>query len=241
MNQRLLAILLLTAAVLAGTASAALFGGDDRVILATGTGSVIGTPDRAQISLAIVTQNADVKAAQQENSARMTQVIDALVATGIPRDALKTTGYSIYPVYNYDTPEKDGSVPKIQSYRVTNTLAVTLHDVSLVGDVIDTGVANGVNEASSIRFMLSDEQAQAIRAEALKEAAARAGSDATTVASALGVSLGSVRNVEISQGYAPVLFENYALLDAKSAAGTTPIEPGDVTVTATVTVTYLIR
>lgn len=235
----MLLILLLAAAVLAGTASAAMFGGADPEIIATGTGSVIGTPDRAQISLAIVTQNVDVKAAQQENTARMTQVIDAMVAAGIPRDALKTTGYSIYPVY--DSVDKSGSEQKIQSYRVTNTLTVTLHDVSKVGDVIDTGVANGVNEASSIRFMLSDEQAQAIRTEALKEAVARAGADAETVASALGVSIASVKNIEIGQGYAPVLFENYAVLDAKSSAGTTPIEPGDVTVTATVTITYLIR
>lgn len=239
MRKRMLLILLLAAAVLAGTASAAMFGGADPEIIATGTGSVIGTPDRAQISLAIVTQNVDVKAAQQENTARMTQVIDAMVAAGIPRDALKTTGYSIYPVY--DSVDKSGSEQKIQSYRVTNTLTVTLHDVSKVGDVIDTGVANGVNEASSIRFMLSDEQAQAIRTEALKEAVARAGADAETVASALGVSIASVKNIEIGQGYAPVLFENYAVLDAKSSAGTTPIEPGDVTVTATVTITYLIR
>lgn len=232
-------ILLLSAAVLAGTASAALLGGDDRGIQVSGTGSVIGTPDRAQISLAIETQNPDVRIAQQDNAARMTQVIDALVAAGLPRDAFKTTGYTIYPVY--DPIEKSGSEQKILSYRVTNTLTVTLHDVSRVGDVIDTGVANGVNMAGSIQFMLSDEQAQALRTEALKEAVARAGADAQTVASALGVAVGPVTSVDIGVGYAPVLFENYAALDAKSAAAPTPIEPGDVTVTATVTVTYLIR
>ncbi|OPY38717.1 MAG: oxidative stress defense protein [Methanoregula sp. PtaU1.Bin051] len=236
-------VLLIAVATLAGTASAALLGGDDREIHATGTGSVIGTPDRAQISLAIETQNTDVKTAQLENAARMTQVIDSLVAAGIPRDALKTTGYTIYPVYDYPEiyTDKSGSERKIQSYRVTNTLTVTLHDVNRVGDVIDVGVASGVNQASSIRFMLSDEQSQALRTEALKEAVARADADAKTVASALHVAVGSVKNVEIAQGFAPVLFENYAGLDMKSAAGTTPIEPGDVTVTATVTITYLIR
>jgi len=233
------AILLLIAAVLVGTASASFLGGEDREIHATGTGSVIGTPDRAQISLAIETQNPDVKIAQQENAARMAQVIDALVATGIPKDALKTTGYTIYPVYDYA--DKSGSEQKIQSYRVTNTLTVTLHDVSRVGDVIDTGVVNGINTANSIRFMLSDEQAQALRTEALKEAVARAGADAQTVASALGVSISAVKNVDISMGYSPVLYENYAALDMKTAAAPTPIQPGDVTVTATVKVTYLIR
>lgn len=231
-------VLMLAATVLVGTGSAALLGGDDREIHVTGTGSVIGTPDRAQVSLAIVTENADVKVAQQENSARMSQVIDALIAAGIPRDALKTTGYNIYPVYDYS--EKTGSDTRIQSYRVTNTLTVTLHDVSQVGNVIDTGVASGVNEASSIQFLLSDEQSQALRTEALKEAVDRAGADAKTVASALGVTLGSVKTVVIDQGYTPVLFENYAALDVKASSVATPIEPGDVTVTATVSVTYLI-
>ena len=242
MKQRMLflsIVLLVAVAAIAGTASAALLGGDDREIHATGTGSVIGTPDRAQISLAIVSQNADVKVAQQENAARMNQVIDAIVASGIPRDALKTTGYSIYPVYDY--PDKNGSDQKIQSYRVTNTLTVTLHDVSKVGDVIDIGVANGVNEASSIQFMLSDDQAQALRTEALKEAVRRASADAQTVAAALGVNVGAVKNVEISQGYTPVLYQNYNAVDMKVAGAATPIEAGDVTVTATVTVTYLIR
>lgn len=232
-------VFLVAVAALAGTASGALLGGDDREIHATGTGSVIGTPDRAQISLAIVSQNADVKVAQQENAARMNQVINAIVASGIPRDALKTTGYSIYPVYDYS--DKNGSDQKIQSYRVTNTLTVTLHEVSKVGDVIDIGVANGVNEASSIQFMLSDDQAQALRTEALKEAVSRANADAQTVAAALGVSVGAVGNVEISQGYTPVLYHNYNAVDMKVAGAATPIEAGDVTVTATVTVTYLIR
>ncbi len=40
-----------------------------------------------------------MKIAQQANAVQMTKVIDALVAAGIPRDALKTTGYNIYPVY----------------------------------------------------------------------------------------------------------------------------------------------
>lgn len=233
----LVAGLLLIAAVLTAPASADLLGGDDRTIHATGTGSVIGTPDRAQISVGIETQNADAKVAQQENAARMTQVTSALVAAGFPNDAFKTTGYTIYPVY--DTTDKAGSDQKIVGYRVTNTLTVTLHDVNRTGDVIDIAVANGANTANSIQFMLSDEQAQVLRTEALKEAVARAGADAETVASALHVTLGSVQTAEISQGYTPVLYENYAL-DAKSAAVPTPIAAGDITVTATVTVTYRI-
>jgi uncharacterized protein YggE len=206
-------------------------------ITASGTGSVIGTPDRAQISLAVETENLDVKAAQAENAAIMTKVMNALTAAGIPQDALKTTGYNIYPVYD-DTKFPVGQ--KIKGYRVTNTLTVTLHDVNRTGEVIDIGVANGINQASSIQFLLSDEQAQVLRTEALKEATHRAAADAQTVAAALGVTIASVKSVDIGGGYTPVLFQNWASNDAGSGRTTTPIQPGDVTVTATVTVTYLL-
>jgi uncharacterized protein len=232
------AVLLVAAAVIGCAAASPLDSGSDRVIHASGNGNVIGTPDRAQVSLAIETENPDVKIAQQDNAVRMTQVIDALVAAGIPKEALKTTGYTIYPVY---TDSKSPLDQKNRSYRVTNTLTVTLHDVGKTGDVIDIAVANGINQASSIQFMLSDEQAQVLRTEALKKAVARARADADTVASALGVQITNIRDVDISSGYSPVLYENYMAGDMMKAAAPTPIQAGDVTVSATVSVNYLFR
>ena len=64
----LTAVALLIAIVAIGTVSAA-DNSTDNTITATGTGSVIGTPDRAQISLAVETENPNVKAAQAENAA----------------------------------------------------------------------------------------------------------------------------------------------------------------------------
>lgn len=210
-----------------------------KVIHASGTGNVIGTPDRAQVTFSVETENPDVKFAQQDNAVKMTKVIDALVATGIPRDALKTTGYNIYPVY--DDVTKSLFDQKVRSYRVTNTLTVTLHNVNQTGNVIDTAVASGINQASSIQFLLSDEQSQVLRTEALKKAVARARADADTVAGALGTPITGVQSVDISGGYSPVLFENYQASDvAVRAAAPTPIQPGDITVSAQVLITYLI-
>ncbi|MBP1929949.1 uncharacterized protein YggE [Methanolinea mesophila] len=227
----LLVVLAATGAVSAADTSI------EHTITASGTGSVMGTPDRAQISLAVETENPDVRVAQAANAARMSTVMDALIAAGIPKDALKTTGYNIYPVYD-DSKLLYGQ--KITAYRVTNTLTVTLHDVSRTGEVIDIGIANGINQANSIRFFLSDEQNQVLRTEALKEATDRAAADARTVASALGVSISSVKSVDIGGGYSPVIYQNYAVSEKSAGGSSTPIEAGDVTVTATVTVTYLI-
>ena len=137
---------------------------------------------------------------------KMNKVIDALVGSGIPRDALKTTGYNIYPVYE----ESTGILtPKIKTYRVTNTLTVTLHDVSKTGEVIDVAVANGINQADSIQFMLSDEQSQVLRTEALQKAVTRARSDADTVAAAMGTAITGVKNADIDAGIFTGLFQNY--------------------------------
>jgi len=229
---------LIIALAITGCASAASDTANEHVIQTAGTGNVIGTPDRAQVTFAVQTENSDVKQAQAENAEKMAKVHDALIAAGIPKDALKTTGYNIYPVYE----ESTGLLkPKIKTYQVTNSLTVTLHNVSQTGEVIDTAVANGINEADSIQFMLSDERQQELRTEALKEAVSRAKSDADTISAAMGTTITGVQRAETGSSYSPVYFQNYALdgTSAKSAAAT-PIQSVDVTVSATVTITYTI-
>ncbi len=238
---RILSILIALCAIVAfaGVAAGQDATADVNVIHATGSGNVIGSPDRAQISFSVENENADVKAAQAANAVQMAKVHDALLAAGIPRDALKTTGYNLYPVYeDYTAPFGQ----KVKTYRVTNTLTVTLHDVTKTGEIIDTAVAAGANQVSSIQFLLSDDQSQVLRTSALREAVSRARSDADTVAGSIGVNITGVKSVDISQGYMPVVFSNYDnAVSAMKSAAPTPIQPGDITVTAQVTVAYLYR
>jgi uncharacterized protein len=239
---RIIAILLILAVAAVGAVSAASDSTDnDKVIHSTGTGNVIGTPDRAQVTFSVQTENTDVKQAQADNAVKMTKVIDALVASGIPRDALKTTGYNIYPIYE---DSKGILAPKIKTYQVTNTLTVTLHDVSKTGEVIDIAVANGINQANSIQFMLSDAQSQVLRTRALQDAVTRARADADTVAGAMGTAIIGVKNADISAGYYPVMFQNYqydAVGASMKSSAPTPVQAGDITVSATVTITYNIK
>ena len=59
--------------------------------------------------------------------------------------------------------------------------------------------------------MLSDEQAQVLRTEALKKAVSRARADADTISAAMGTNITGVQRAETSSGYTPVYFQNYAL------------------------------
>jgi len=235
----IIAIVLVTMAVIGCAAAQTTDAANINVIHVSGSGSVTGTPDRAQLTFSVQTENPNVKTAQSDNAVRMNAVIDALVAAGIPKDQMKTTGYSIYPVYQDSTGLLN---PKIKTYQVTNTLQVTLRDVNQTGTVIDTAVTNGINTVSSIQFMLSDEQAQTLRSEALKKAVTLARADADVVAAALGVNITGTQSADISQGYMPVVYDTYRAEAAiTKSAVPTPIQPGDVTVTAQVTITYSIH
>lgn len=239
LNICIIAIVLVMMAVIGCAAAQTNDAANINVIHVSGSGSVTGTPDRAQLTFSVQTENANVKTAQSDNAVRMNAVIDALVAAGIPKDQMKTTGYSIYPVYQDSTGLLN---PKIRTYQVTNTLQVTLKDVNQTGTVIDTAVTNGINTVSSIQFMLSDEQAQALRSDALKKAVTLARADADVVAAALGVNITGTQSADISQGYMPVVYDTYRAEAAiTKSAVPTPIQPGDVTVTAQVTITYSIR
>lgn len=236
---RIMVMGLIIMMALIGCAAAATDTTNEHVIQTTGTGNIITTPDRAQVTFAVQTENSDVKLAQAENAVKMAKVHDALIAAGIPRDALKTTGYNIWPIYEDST----GFLkPKIKAYQVTNRLTVTLHDINRTGEVIDTAVASGINEADSIQFMLSDEKAHQVRTEALKEAVSRAKSDAETISSAMGTTITGVQRAETGSSYSPVYFQNYALDGAMAKTeAATPIQSGDITVSASVTITYLIQ
>lgn len=208
----------------------------ERLIHTSAIGEVTTTPDRIKLSFAVETEHTDAKVAQQKNAEIMSACIAALEGAGITKDEIETTGYSIYPVYE----ETSSILPqKIRFYRVTNTLLVTLKNPQRAGEIIDLAVANGANRVNYISFTLSDEQQRALRSQALTDAMIQTRNDADAVASAAGLTIVGVKEITVSSGYVPpVRFDTgYAVAEKV----TTPIEPGEVKVTASVSVTYLCR
>jgi uncharacterized protein YggE len=118
---------------------------------------------------------------------------------------------------------------------------ITLKDTTKAGDIIDIAIENGANNVNYISFTLSDEKQASLRAEALKEAVAQSRGDADVVAASLGLSVRDVKEVTIGGGYYPPTSRMYdsMMLAAGMEKAATPIEAGEVTVTATVSITYI--
>lgn len=249
-NSSLLVLIALVA--IAGTASAYFVqstsagtvtsGSGDAIQVNTinvgGTGTVSMSPDEAFVYLGVQTQSNDAQSAQQENAVKMEKIINALKSSGISEDDMETSGYSIYPMRDYEKPEL-----AVTGYIVSNQLKVTVKDIDNVGDVIDAAVDAGANEVQGVSFTLSESAQQDARELAIENAVKVARADADTLAQALDVVIVGPLEITTSGGGIVTPYPMpYAVADvayAESAARTpTPIQPGDVSVTMYVQMVY---
>jgi uncharacterized protein len=203
-------------------------------IRVTGDARVTAKPDRVQIDIGVTTHAAQSQEAASENARQVDAVLAALKKAA-PAAALKTVSYSLNPNYKY---HPGGGEPSIDGYNAQNVVQVTLDDLGKIGAVIDAAAAAGANHVQGIDFTLRDQDA--VRAEALRQAATRARAEAEVLAQALGLKVLRVLSVEEGGGrVSPLRFEPAAARAAMSAslAAPTPVQGGTIEVSASVTLT----
>lgn len=205
-----------------------------RTLNVTGSGRVFLSPDIANISIGVHTEDEDAAAAVSRNNEQAQQVREALAEFNIaPRD-IQTTNFSIFPRQEYDS---EGNLEGI-TFVVDNTVFVTLRDIEQVGEVLDAAVQAGANSISGIQFDVED------KTEALSEARAAAVADAQLqaeeLAVAAGVELGPVQS--INSFSSPIPFPQPRLsAQMEAAAAEVPISPGELSLTVEVNIVYQIQ
>ncbi len=209
-----------------------------RTIAVTGHGEVKQRPDRVHLAFAVETTAATAAEAAAANAKRGTAVTAALKAELAPGDTLLTTGYAIEPRYDMPRPGEQHE-PHITGYVVRNEVQVQSQKVDGAGKMIDAATAAGANRVSGVQFLLAN-RGEAQRA-AIQEAAGDARAQAESMAKGLGVQLGRVLSATTQSEpiISPRRFEAMAM--RAEAMPATPIEAGDLTVPATVQVSYEIE
>lgn len=231
--------IILLAAILSATAAAALPAKaqtiEDRRRSIQTTGEAVTTvePDRARIDVGVSTQAQTSQAAGEQNASRSQAVLARLRTVVGTSGEIKTVGYNLTPNYTYP---REGGEPKLTGYTASNTVRVTLDDLSKVGPVIDAATAAGANQIQSLQFLLRDERPAT--AAALRQASQNAMQKAQAIAASLGVRvLRIISAVESSSSPVPIR-EGFVM---RAQASQTPIEPGTIEVRATVTLTVEIE
>ncbi|MGQ9780941.1 MAG: SIMPL domain-containing protein [Nitrososphaeria archaeon] len=211
----------------------------EHTLSVSGVGEVNVNPDLAKILLAAVTEAPTTTEAAANNAEIVNEFVSRLAGMGIRKDDVKTTSYSIYPVYKYPN---DGSAPSIVGYRVSHSLEISIQGTDMqqlgqkAGKVIDEAVAAGVNQVSGVKFTVTEQTMKQLKNQALQLAISDASAKANLTAKALGVKIIGVQSAsESSQTQPPI----YYLDTAKAEAGTTLI-PGQVTISSSIYVVYII-
>lgn len=200
------------------------------LVTASGNAESKSAPDMATIQLGVETTGKTAKDAQASTNVLANRIIEAALKVVPDRKAYQTSDLSLYPDYTNEGP---GKPAKIGGYRARNVLTVRVDDVSKVGPLVDAVTAAGATNVDSISFGLKNDKAA--RRQALIDAVKEAREKAEALAEGLGLRLGEVFSVD--EGGGPIV-RPYAAPMMARAEKSTPVMPGEVSVSANVTVRF---
>lgn len=206
-----------------------------RSLSVTGNGRVYLTPDIATISIGVRTDHESASEAVVDNNTQIQQVVSALGELGVAEKDIQTSNFSIYPQQQYDD---QGNITST-IYVVENTVMVTIRDLEMLGDVLDTAVSNGANSIYGITFDVEDKAAA--QTEARQKAVADAEVKAGELAEAAGVSLGQIQTISEISTYPGPYFEARGGGAEQAVASAVPISPGQLAITSDVTIVFVIE
>lgn len=194
--------------------------------------TVTRPPDRARVRLAVETVARTARAATTGNAEAMSAVLDALEGLGIAPSTVQTESVSLAPRYDRGDADQE---PTIVGYQAMNRVSVPVDDVDRVGAVVDAAVSAGANRVLGIQFELSDPESA--YHDALEQAMAMARREAETAAAALDEPLGPAIRVSTGGVQAPAPQGPVPEM-MRAQAASTPVQPGELEVRATVHITY---
>lgn len=218
-----------------------VFGKEDVPKLNLSASAIISKPaDEIQMKIGVITLGLTAEEALTENSAKMGDIIGNLEELGLEKDDYETCQFSIRPTY---TPIPKDPPPywrqEINGYEVTNSIQIHSGKLDMAGEMIDVANQAGANSISDIRFGLSKNRDY--WDEAIFAAGQNAVRNAETMARATGVEL--VRILSISLSHTQIKAPQLNLTCFAKAAGPAapPIEAGEVSLEANVSLVYEIR
>lgn len=212
-----------------------------------GAGTATLAPDVARVSFSVQNTSATVADAQAATTKQANAALDFVKTQGVADKDVKTLSYNISPQYSYPNPCPRGAMcpdysgaPKITGYQVSETVQVTLRDLTKVGEMLGGLGKLGVQNVNGPDFALDDSTAgyDAARADAIEKAKTQA----TLLASQLGVRLGKIVNFSESSGGYPSPMYAYGMGGVSESKAVAPNVPaGENTYNASVSITYEIR
>src|SRR4051812_15066457 len=148
--------------------------------------------DQAFITVDVENRAKNPRDAQRQNADAMSAVQARVAAAGVPKDAVRTTGYVVQQEFDYANGRR---TPR--EYVARNGIEIRVEPVDRAGELLDVVVQGGATAVSGVRFDLKDRSA--LEREALRLAVVDARARADALASGAGRSVDRVLRIEDSR------------------------------------------
>jgi len=211
---------------------------DKRTLTVNGKGEMSAAPDVAYLNLAVETIAKSAQQAVKENAEKTNSVIEAIKAKLGENDKVSTAGYNLSPIYEYNNQTNNS---EFKGYKASNQIVVEVYNLKQIGAIIDATAEAGLNNIQGLRFETT--KSAELRKKALAEAVKDAKTTADVLAQAAGVKITRILQLSPSYDYPVPVYRDYAMSAKEGAAPPppTPIEPGELTINATVNIVFEIE
>jgi uncharacterized protein YggE len=242
MQRPRLVLVTIVLALAAGAASAQTPA--PRTIAVNGNAEIRVAPDEVILTLGVETNALDIAAARADNDRRVKAVVQAARAQGVPAELVKTDFLDIQPHYRDDDARRG-----FLGYVVRRSLVITVRDVPKFEPLLSAVLAAGANYVHGIEFRTTELRKHRDEARRLALKAAREKADA--MAAALGATVGAPLTIQEGYSgwsspygtwwgarYGAMMSQNVVQEGARGGASDEAMVPGQISVTATVSVTF---
>jgi len=212
------------------------------LVSTSGTATVRVVPDLVDIRLEVEIRGTDLTAARKEQGERTTRVLAALRAAGVAETELQTSQILIAPNYTDNRQETE----KVRFYSVSQIVSCTLRDLKKMPDLVGAVVAAGATSVERGNYRSNDLTKH--RAEARSKAVRAAKDKAIALATELGAKVGKPHTISETAssdwggGWGNVITANVVSQPIfASGNGETSFAPGTISITETVSVSFLLE
>lgn len=221
---------------------------ESRLVTVTGDAEVRVTPDEVIITLGVETDDRDLTEAKRQNDVIVDEVIDLAQAMGIDTKHVQTDFIDMEPMYDYS----GSGGRRLEGYKVRKTIVVRLTEVSQFEAFLSGALQRGVNHVHNVEFRTTElreyrDQARALAIQAAKE-------KAEALAGELGQNIGEPVLIQEERndwkswyGFGwgrngGGQFQNVIMdMSSGTVALGSGIAPGQITITAQVSVSFKLR
>jgi hypothetical protein len=193
----------------------------------TGTARVMVQPNVATITFSVETTAARAARAVSANAERTARVLDVLRGLGGKETKLKTSGFSLSPMYSRE------ERLSLEGYRVGNTVILETKLLDKVGSFIDKASEAGASRIGGLGF--TTDRTEELRKEAGIKAVKQAMQTAEELAKAAGLTIERVLKLSYGPRH---MVRPYQQMEAAPARAATPIEIGEITIEESVDVVF---